>query len=136
MRYTSSDNDRDTPCPIFWFAVAGQATLITRLAAGAREDGGQIGRLARAHALEWRPASFGKGSPLCHLNLFHVGLSHAVAGVTPTCGSHEELFLAQYKGRAGGGGGRPGCLDYGVSARRTWCSWHTTLGTHQHDIVE
>ena len=28
--------------------------------------------------------------------------------------------------------GRPGCLDYGVSARRTWWPWHTAPGTHQH----
>ena len=84
MRQTSSDTDRDTPYSVFGSAVGGQATPITRLAAGARGGGGQIRRLAGTHALERRPASYGKGSPLCHPDLFHVGLSHAVGGTMPT----------------------------------------------------
>ena len=131
MRQTSSDTDRDTTCPVIGFAVGGQATPITRLAAG----GGQIGRLVGAHALERGPTSFGKGSPLCHPNLFHVDLSHAVGGVTPTRGSHSEFFLARDRGRKRGGG-CPGCLDYGVSARLTCWPWHTTFGTHQHGSIE
>ena len=84
MRQTSSDTDRNTPCLVFGSAVGEQATPITRLAASAREGGGQIERLTGTHVLERRPTSFGKGSPLCHLDLFHVGLSHAVGGATPT----------------------------------------------------
>ena len=84
MRQTSSDTDRDTPCPVFGYAIGRQATPITRLAVGAREDGGQIGRLTGAHALERRPASFDKNCPLCHPDLFHVGLLHAIGGATPT----------------------------------------------------
>ena len=84
MCQTSRETDWDTPCPVFGSAVGEQATASTRLATGPQEGGGQIGRLAGAHALARRPASFGKGSPLCHLDLFYVSLSHAVGGATPT----------------------------------------------------
>ena len=84
MRQTSSNTDQDTPCSVFGSAVGGQATMITRLEAGGQEGGGLIGRSAGAHALKRQPTCFGKGSPLCHLNLFHVGLPYVVRGATST----------------------------------------------------
>ena len=37
MRQTSRDTDRDTPCPVFGFAVGGQAIASRRLAASPQE---------------------------------------------------------------------------------------------------
>ena len=122
MRQTSSDTDRDTTCPVIGFAVGGQATPITRLEAG----GGQIGRLAGAHALKRGPTSFGKGNPLCHPNLFHVDLSHAVGGVTPTRGSHSEFFFGAGQ-RPQEGGGVPWLLGL-------WCVGPSHMLALAYDI--
>ena len=84
-------------------AVGGQTSLGTRLAAGAREGGCQIGRSADAYALAQRPVSFGEDSPLRHPDLFYVGLSNVGGGTTSTQGDYAEFFLAQDRCRLGGG---------------------------------
>ena len=103
MCRTLSDTDRDAPSSVPGSVVCGQATSIINLEIGVREGGCQIGRLAGAHALARRPASYGEGSPLRHPDLFFVGLSNADRGTTLARGGHKKLFLAREICRLGGG---------------------------------
>ena len=77
MCRTFSNTDQGAPCLVLGSIVGGQATPSTRLAAGAREGGGQIGRMAGTYAITCRPASFGEGNPFRHHDLFYVNLSNA-----------------------------------------------------------
>ena len=133
MCRTLSDTDWDAPCSVLGSAVGRLTIPNTRLAASAQEGGCQIGRVVGAHALAQKLASFGEGSPLRHPELIYVGLSNASGGTTPTRGGHEELLLAQDRGRSRG---RPCRLEHSLPARCTWRPWRMPPGAHQHDIIE
>ena len=78
-----SDSNRDVPCRLLGCAFDGQTSSGTRLAAGDRQGGCQIGWMAVASVIAQRPVNFGEGSPFRHPDLFYVGLSHAGRGTTP-----------------------------------------------------
>ena len=85
-----------------------QTSWGTRLAAGDRQGGCQIGWMAVAFVIARRLVSFGEGNPFRHLDLFYVDFSHAGRGTTPDQGGYEEVFLEWVRHCSGGAPLSPG----------------------------
>ena len=92
MCQTFSDTNWGAPGSILGSVVGGQGTLGPRLAAGAREVGCQIGRLAGVYALAWKPASIGEGGPLRLPDLIYVGLSNVGGAQRRFKGAMRSFF--------------------------------------------
>ena len=126
----SGDADPCAPHTVLGYSIVREAAPSSRLATGAGHGGYTIKGLAGAASVARGTPSSGEGGPICHFDLFHVGVSNACWGAT-AIGRDNSAFLLERSGAIGDERSSC-CLDYGLSTSISERAGDMSHSTHQH----